>query len=315
MEDEFNTPAEAGTEDVQPEQTDTAPEWDYFDPDEDTEEVAAPEVTEDDGTTETEDDPETIEAESEETPSDEEGEEAQEAKPADTFELPDGTKVDRDEMVKGYLRQSDYTRKATETAERRRALEAESTRIAGISEAFVDHLTKMIPAAPDQALALSDPNAYTRQKVQHDAAVAQVQQLLELGQQAKATTDTLSAEDRAAAMAEENQKLAMAFPETMNPEGRQKFYGEVINAAEQVGFSQEELGQVTDHRLFVMAHWAGEGMRAAKARSAAKEKAAKAPPVAPKKPSRPQGQIRNRDAMQKLSRSGSIRDAMQVDFD
>ena len=77
----------------------------------------------------------------------------------------------------------------------------------------------------------------------------------------------------------------------------------------------DELSGVTDHRMFALAHWANEGMKAAKAREAAKAKVANVPPSAPRKPGQPAQASRNTDAMRKLARSGSIRDAVKVDWE
>lgn len=321
MEDDSNTPAPAGTEVVQPDQqTDTIPDYVFFDPDEDTEEPAAPEMTEDDGQT---DETEEVEAEGEDPEGeDPEGEPEAEAddedddtSEAETIELPDGTKVDREEVVKGYLRQSDYTRKATEVAEQRKSLEAENQRLNGITEAFIDHLSKMIPAPPDASLAHKDPNAYTRQKAAHESAVQQVQQIVQIGEQAKQVGETLSQQDRQRRVAEENAKLAEKFPETSNPKGREAFFSAAADAAEAVGFDMDELQAVDDHRLFALAHYAHIGMKAQEAKTKAKQKAAKAPPASPNKPATNRKPNRNREAMARLRKTGSIRDALKVDFD
>lgn len=309
MSDELNTPQ--GTEDVQPAQADTRPDWDYFDPDEDTEEPHAEGVIEDDGQS-VDEDPETEEAEAETAEEDEQ----ETATAADLIELPDGSKVEREEVVKGYLRQSDYTRKTSEVAEQRKKLEAETTRINGITEAFIDHLSRMIPPAPDQALAYSDPNAYTRRKAAHDAAVAQVQEIVKVGEQVKQTQDALSQADRQRLVAEENAKLVQRFPQVSNQKGRQEFFAQAAETAQSLGFSMEELQGATDHRLFALAHYASMGMKAEQARGKAKAKAAKAPPVT-NKPSNPtrQAAARNREAMKRLAQTGSIRDALRVDFE
>ncbi len=317
MENELNTPQ--GTETVEPVQNDTIPDYVYFDPDEDTEENVQPEVTEEDGIETTDDDPETAEAATEdETEEGEQEEDGEEEDPTVYFELPDGTKVASDEAVKGYLRQSDYTAKTTEMAEYRKSLEAENTRIQGITEAFIDHLSQMIPAAPEPSLALQDPNAYTAKKAQHEAAVAQIQKLIEIGEQAKEAGNGISAADRQKLVNEENQKLVAKFPEVAKQKGREAFFQTTASAAQQVGFSMDELQGVTDHRLFALAHWADKGMKAEQAKKTAKAKAQKAPPATPSKPGQPtkaQRSRRNAEAMRKLADSGSIYDAMAVDFD
>ena len=84
----------------------------------------------------------------------------------------------------------------------------------------------------------------------------------------------------------------------------------------EMGFTAQELQQATDHRLFKLAHWARKGMAAEKARAAAKAKAQAAPPVAPHKPGQgARAASGNAEAMRKLSRTGSLKDALAVDFD
>jgi len=52
------------------------------------------------------------------------------AKEENLIDLPDGTQVSQDELTKGYMRQSDYTRKTKELSVKSQALDGESTRIA-----------------------------------------------------------------------------------------------------------------------------------------------------------------------------------------
>lgn len=296
--DELNTPADAGTEPVETHEDDNAEPTTYWDPDEDqdTPEADEGEAT-DDGT---------------EEPA--EPEEAEPEAPAQ-ISLPDGTQVTLDEAVKGYLRQSDYSRKTQEVAGLRKSLEADLQIVSGITEAFIDHLTKMVPPSPDPAMALRDPTGYVRAKATYDAAMAQVQQLIEIGKKPKEIGEKLSVADKQSLVAQENALLAERFPVVATPQGRQKFFESAATAAQELGFSMDELSGVTDHRMFALAHWANEGLKAAKARETAKAKVANVPPSTPRKPGQPAQANRNTDAMRKLARSGSIRDAMRVDWE
>lgn len=296
--DELNTPADAGTEPVETHEDDNAEPTTYWDPDEDqdTPEADEGEAT-DDGT---------------EEPA--EPEEAEPEAPAQ-ISLPDGTQVTLDEAVKGYLRQADYTRKAQEVSQKRQALEADLQIVSGITEAFIDHLTKMVPPSPDPAMALRDPTGYVRAKATYDAAMAQVQQLIEIGKKPKEIGEKLNATDKQSLVAQENALLAERFPVVATPQGRQKFFESAATAAQELGFSMDELSGVTDHRMFALAHWANEGLKAAKARETAKAKVANVPPSTPRKPGQPAQANRNTDAMRKLARSGSIKDAMRVDWE
>jgi hypothetical protein len=295
--DENDTLPLGGTENVNPE-SDTAPEWDYFDPDEDTE--AIPEAAATD--------------EGKEEPT-EEAEEPEAATQPAQIDLPDGTKVTLDEAVKGYLRQSDYSRKSAELASQRKSLEADLQIVEGITQTFIDHLTKMVPAMPDPAMALRNPSGYVAAKAQHEAAMAQVQQLIELGKQPKDMKGKLDQSDKAAAVAQANAVLGDMFPTFRTPEGRTKFLEGASTAAEAIGFTFAELQEVTDPRMFALAHWANVGMRAEKARETAKAKVASVPPATPRKPGQPAKAAGNADAMRKLTRSGSMRDALRVDWD
>lgn len=309
--EELNTP-DTGTEANTATQDDTAAiDFDYFDPDED----GAPEVAEQPA-------PDEVDGTEEATPEAETPEEAAEepkevrADVTAKITLADGSETTVGELAKGYLRASDYTRKTQEVAEQRKRLEADASRIESITQAFVDHLSSMIPDEPDHGLALRDPAAYTRQKAQHDAAVAQVKKLIELGSQPKEVKQAYSEADMQKQVAEESRLLVEAFPETATQEGKLKFWNEVSETAMEMGFTAQELQQATDHRLFKLAHWARKGMAAEKAKAAAKAKAQAAPPVAPHKPGAgARAASGNAEAMRKLSRTGSLKDALAVDFD
>ncbi|WP_455918766.1 hypothetical protein [Ensifer canadensis] len=74
----------------------------------------------------------------------------------------------------------------------------------------------------------------------------------------------------------------------------------------------------SDHRYFKVMHYAMLGLQAEQAKGKALKKVTAAPPATPK--ARPSGgasqQVRsNKDAMQRLSASGSMKHAMLIDFD
>lgn len=305
MTDEPDNVAFAATDNVTTQADDTAPEWDYFDPDDDqdTEETPAPEAT-DDGAAEAEEATETAE------------EPAEVEAPLDAVvTLADGTKAKVADLAQGYLRQQDYSRKTQEVANTRKELQANVQRLEQTVQVFVDHLTGLVPEPPPPALALTNPNQYTARKAQYEAALAEVQKLVEIGQTPKELAGSLTKEDHSQLLAEENRRLSERFPETASQQGRQKFFNEVAEVATDLGFSIDELGKITDHRLFALAHYARKGMAAEQAQKVAAQKVAKAPPVAPRKPGQTAASNGNAEAMKRLNRSGSIRDALKVDWD
>lgn len=304
--DEHDNLAAAGTDAVEPSDADTAPEWDFYDPDDEqgTEEAQPSDAPDDEDAAE--------------PPSEEDGQEEAPAVYADEkakVKLADGSEVAVGELIKGHLRQADYTRKSMAVAEQRKHAEAQASQLEGVLNAFTDFLASQIPDEPSPALALRNPGEYTAQKAQREAALAQVQKLIDLGRAPKQIKSAMTQEAHRELLATENARLADLFPETGTQPGREKFFGNVRAAAEAIGFTAQELSQATDHRLFALAHWAQKGMAAEKAAAAAKAKAAKAPPAMAPKPGAAGDGRKNRDAMKRLSRTGSMRDALAIDWE
>lgn len=283
----------------------------YFDPDEDgaPEDTAEVEANDDDAKEEGEPEAEAEDAEADGAP-------VVYAEDTAVVKMADGTEIPVAELKGGYFRQDDYSKKTQALANERKQVEANVERMQRIAEAFVDHVSKLVPEAPEASLALTDPAKYTAMKAQHDAAMAQVNQLIEAASAPREVADTLSQADRQRLLQAENEKLIAAFPETGNTEGRQKFFGEVKSVANELGFTDQELGSIADHRVFALAHWAAKGLAADRASAKAKAKVEKAPPATPRKPGQgARGANRNAEAMRKLARSGSLRDALEVDFE
>jgi cysteinyl-tRNA synthetase len=147
--------------------------------------------------------------------------------------------------------------------------------------------------------------------------VAQIEQLVRMGADAaKAAKTVQDTGVREEVLKREKQALAAAFPAEFSTQvGVNKFFETVSAAAREFGVSAQELDAITDHRYYAALHYAAIGRRALAARAKAQEKVKDAPPVAAPKRAKAVPASNNRDAMAKLARSGSIRDAMRVDWD
>lgn len=319
---ETDTPLEGGTDNAIPEQDDTAPTWDYYDPDEDTVEEQQ-EATDDDGSEESlaED---TGEAEAVEEDTDE-GEQEAPDEDDGTFTLPNGESVSREEAERRFLMQEDYTRKTQDLARQRqqfsqefKAHEESVQRLAAITSRVVEHIANMVPAKPSDSLRATDPQKWAEQFDAHERAMEVLRTLTDVSDATKQEQQQMSADQRQRLFQAEMSSLQAAFPEVAKEEGRKKFFNRVAGAAQEVGFTQAEIGQVMDHRVFKLAALAAEGLEARKAKTEAVKKVKKKAP-APAAPRRPNGQFAkhngNAEAMRRLSQTGSIRDAMAIDFD
>ena len=299
------------TDNAHPLEADNSDFLDYYDPDEDNVEIEAEEETDDEEQAETDTE--------EQSEVDDEAEEEADDEQAETpalVTLSNGEQVTHDELVNGYQRQADYTRKMQDVSNQRGTVRADAERMERIIDVFTEHLSSLVPPEPPTSLSLSNPGEFTAQKAQYDAAVAQVQKLVALAGEPKAITSKIDQGELQKSAAEELRMLNEALPQTATREGQEKFWGETVKSAGEFGFTPDELSAVTDHRLLLLAHWAGRGKAAEQAKSKAQAKAQKAAPATPRKPGQPARQAnRNAEAMRKLSKSGSMTDALAIDFD
>lgn len=324
-----------GTDNAHPLSLDDAANLDWTDPGEDT----GPEDDDqqsDDETVETDD--ETDGQETDETPADdddadEDGQSDDEPDDEDdtdddeplaaikddaVIKLPNGESVTFGEAKSGYLRQADYSRKTQELGNQRRDLEALATNVSQAVDAIAGHLQKTLPPEPDPQLAITNPNEYTRKKALHDHAMSQIAKVLETAKPAKEAVNNLTQQQHDERKHAELTKLAQDFPQIRTQDGFKTFFDTTSEVAKQLGYSDEEIGNATDHRLFKLAHFARLGMQAEAAKAKAKDKVKNSPPVAPAKRQKGQnaGKVRkNAEAMRRLSKTGSIHDAMAIDFD
>ena len=307
-EDETNDSFDYETDNVEPSLDDDPELDDELDPEDnlDDEQDETDEGTEED---------ETDEVEADDEAEDQEAEEPQEQELGDDVlvKMPDGSTVSLKELKESPMLKADHTRKTQEVAEQRKTVVADAERVSNIVETFAEHLLALIPAHPDASLALTDPGKFTAQKAQHDAAQAQVNQLIELGSQPKEILDKISKEDKEKAIQDEFQKLVAADPKAADPKYRKALFTDVREVGHSVGFTDKELAENIDHRFFLLAKLAKEGMASQKAKKTAKAKVEKAPPVAVKKPG--QGVKRKSDKsrlVKRLESDGSIESAVAV---
>ncbi|WP_037460685.1 hypothetical protein [Sinorhizobium fredii] len=232
--------------------------------------------------------------------------------------LKGGEQVPLEELKLGYMRDRDYRHKTMDLGKRSGALEAMTTRVANTANAIADFLIQQLPPEPSPALAMQNPAEYTRQKAMYEVALTRVQQVIDLGNEPKAVSGELKTAASEETLAAENAKLLEAFPHLVKDEAREKFFADAFKVGGDFGFSQDEMQEFTDHRYFKVMHYAMLGLQAEQAKNKALTKVNNAPPATPK--AKPNGAVNpkaraNQDAMKRLAKTGSIKDALQIDFD
>lgn len=232
--------------------------------------------------------------------------------------LPGGEQVPLKELKLGYMREKDYRHKTQAIGNRSRELETATKRVADTAGVIAEFLAKQLPEEPPRSLAIQDPTEYTRQKAIFDSGMEQVQAILSLANEPKAVASELSEKQLEEKLSTENAILLDKLPHLKKDAERKKFFESAFKAAEAFGYSPQELQDRTDHRDFMVMHWALKGLEADRARKKAMEKVNNAP-VMPAKPiangKAAQQARKSTDAMKRLERTGSIKDALSIDFD
>ena len=226
------------------------------------------------------------------------------------------------EWQKGALRQDDYTRKAQAVAADRQALEQERettrARTAELEQsvqAFAQFVQGLIPPEPPMSLAQQNPGAYTQAKALREQAIAEMGQLFDVKESVEQRQNEWSAADLQRYRDNENAELAKAMPALKDPARLAAFDQRIKSAAQEFGFSEAEIEQTADHRIRQLVHYAALGKKA----EANRKNAARRVETPKQGKGRPAqmtaSSIDNRKAMQRLSKTGSLADALKIDFE
>ena len=235
----------------------------------------------------------------------------------------DGQEVEvtQDELINGYSRQQDYTRKTQELAQQRKTIEQQQAELAQRDAIYSQLLPKMeaqlkgeLANEPDwNALYEDDPVGYVREKQLWDekkeklSAVAAEQQRLQQEALVKQQEQLKQYVEYG------NQKLLEIIPEWQNPEvaAKEKLaIGEY--AVNTLGYTPQEIEQVYDYRALL-------GLRNAwlnsKTVEATKKKPTQKAPARVARPgttNRPKTAAPVKKAKQRLAKTGKIQDAAKV---
>ena len=229
--------------------------------------------------------------------------------------------VTLDELKSGYSRQSDYTRKTQELANQRKQAETEFNAVReerAIYTQLLDQMRNQLDAGmqnePDWvSLAENDPVGYNSQraaweesKKKQDAVLAEQQRMLQQSQQEQM-------QNLQAQVQNEAQLLVNAIPEWQDSkkaaEGRAELKQYAIT---ELGFSEQELNQIYDHRAVLAIR---KAMLHDKTQESVKKKpvvATKAKVARPGNSNVPVTPNKGKRLRQRLANSGKMSDATKV---
>ena len=230
--------------------------------------------------------------------------------------------VPKEELIRGYQREADYTRKTQKLAEERKFVESEFQQVRAERETYAQilgqlqqKLQEFEPQEPDwNRLEVEDPTEYARQWTSHQRrqqqryAVQAEQQRLNQVQQVEQQKHLQQV------MAQEVASLKEKIPEWSSPEKAKAEGKALLEYGQNLGFSEQELSTITDSRALLALHkaWKYDQMMSKRPEFQAKIK--KAPkmvsPGSAGSVSSKSSDINN--AKKRLAQTGSVRDAASL---
>jgi hypothetical protein len=257
----------------------------------------------------------------------EEYEEEPEEEPTPTYRVKVGKEevdVPLEELLKGYSRTADYTKKTQELAENRKAVEAERAKIQEASRlrdqyaerlSVIEQMLNQTEKAEDlSVLKETDPIGYAvkvaeqAEREKQLAAVRAERQRLAQQQQSE------QSERLQAHLASEAAKLRDAIPEMSDEIKGETVKREIRDFAKSIGFSDQELAAVYDSRAVLTLYKAMQYDKLMKGKSEATKKVVQAPKML--RPGTSTPEAREADQFKKLQaqlrKSGKKGDAAKL---
>jgi hypothetical protein len=230
--------------------------------------------------------------------------------------------VTLDELVSGYQKGEDYTKKSQALADQRKAVEAEAHAVneaMQMREQYAQRLSQVQALLQQEGddgvdmaeLKENDPIQYAikvAEKTENNKKLQLLQQ--EQNNLAQAQQQQV-AQHQAKLVAHEANMLTEKVKEFSDPKKAEQLKGEIRNFGKSIGFTDDELAQVYDHRHVMVMQKAMEYDKLQKAKPGVTKKLVKAPKMAKKG-----NKVANVDVYTKqkkrLKSSGSIEDATSV---
>ena len=260
------------------------------------------------------------EVESDESDYSDEPEQVEEVKPRYKAKVGgEEVEVELDELINGYQRSKDYTQKSQALAEQRKAIDSERQHLEYVKQerqayaqklqALDSFLSQQNKGEDLEVLKEIDPIGYAvkvaeqSQREKQLSVVRAEQNRIAQQQQAEQQQNLQNH------LKVESEKLSSMIPELSTPKG-DAIRKEIREYAKSVGWSDQELASVYDHRAVLTLYKAMKFEQLQKGKPETMKKVQQAPKMLKPGTSAPSGKsAQEKQVMQKLRQSGRVRDA------
>jgi|TARA_R100000742_G_C4267800_1_gene86032 hypothetical protein len=233
----------------------------------------------------------------------------------------DGTdfEVTQDELIQGYQRNADYTRKTQElAAERQQSSDFVERSKKDVEQkiARLDELNKSAQVQLQQEYAQIDfEKLYDEDPVEAARLEHKMRKKNEQLQQVQQQTNQLQMEEFQKYLDEQQKQLNIKVPEMNHPEQGTQFRKQMRDYLSNMGFKGQEIDSIYDHRYVMLVKDAMNYRNLQKAKPEIKKKAVNAPKVVRGGVSKTKGQQLAEEKRQKLStlrKTGKVTDAAKI---
>jgi hypothetical protein len=169
-------------------------------------------------------------------------------------------KVTREELLRGYQRQSDYSRHLNQLAEVRRAAEADAQRVAAERQHYASQLDQFaavlqtsLPPRPPQEMLDSDPIGYLQAEKAWEARAQQLQQVFAEKQRIDQQMQQEMQQRQQQTLAQAREQLVEMLPEWRKPETAKAEQPKIAAHLRAIGYADHEISAAADPRAIVMA--------------------------------------------------------------
>ncbi len=233
----------------------------------------------------------------------------------------DGTnyEVTQDELIQGYQRNADYTRKTQELAAEKQQTSdfvERSKKDVETKIAKLDQLNQAAQAQLQQEYAQVDfEKLYDEDPVEAARLEHKMRKKHEQLQQVQQQTQQLQMEEFNKYLEEQQKQLSIKLPELNHPEKGSQFKKQMRDYLSSQGFNAQEIDSVYDHRYVLLVRDAMAYRNLQKAKPQIKKKAVNAPKVVKSGVSKSKGQQAaeaKRQQLSRLKKTGKVADAARI---
>jgi len=233
----------------------------------------------------------------------------------------DGTnyEVTQDELIQGYQRNADYTRKTQELAVEKQQTSdfvERSKKDVETKLAKLDQLNQAAQAQLQQEYAQVDfEKLYDEDPVEAARLEHKMRKKNEQLQQVQQQTQQLQMEEFNKYLEEQQKQMTVKIPEMTHPEKGPQFRKQMRDYLSSVGFNNQEIDSVYDHRYVLLVRDAMAYRNLQQAKPQIKKKAVNAPKVVKSGVSKSKGQQAaeaKRQQLSRLKKTGKVADAARI---